>query len=292
MWDEWDQVGSAAERLWKRLLAPDKPTNHPPESSFFTWDEFQEAAGRRASIIFRELELVTDPLAQPLHISTRPSMAFHGNIQVAVSEARSLVERGGRVVFFAPSNGELERLSDILSEYKIPFQLGIDTSDTTAPYLAERAYLAGAVASTYLVKGWVRRGVTFTDSQLTMFGSEDLFDTSALIAQPASTRSAAAAFQQDIADLKPGDYVVHTQHGVGRFVAIRTIAQGDQAGDFMVLEYSNDAKLYVPLTRMDLVQKFRAQARPRRRWIASAVQRGTRPNRGSKPKCAIWRTSS
>jgi transcription-repair coupling factor (superfamily II helicase) len=90
-----------------------------------------------------------------------------------------------------------------------------------------------------------------------MFGSEDLFDTSALIAPPASTRSAAAAFQQDIADLKPGDYVVHSQHGVGRFVAIRTIAQGEQAGDFMLVEYHAEAKLYVPLTRMDLIQKFR-----------------------------------
>ena len=90
-----------------------------------------------------------------------------------------------------------------------------------------------------------------------MFGSEDLFDTSALIAQPASTRSAAAAFQPDIADLKPGDYVVHTQHGVGTFLGIRTIAQGEQAGDFMLLEYADEAKLYVPLTRMDLVQKFR-----------------------------------
>jgi transcription-repair coupling factor (superfamily II helicase) len=257
VWDEWEQIASAAERLWKRLLTPDKPTDHPPEKSFFTWDELRGIADSRISVNFRELELLTDPLVQPLHISTRPSMTFHGNIQVAVSESRSIVERGGRVVFFAPSNGELERLADILSEYKIPFQLGIDTSETTAPYLAERAYLAGAVASTYLVKGWVRRGVTFTDTQLTMFGSEDLFDTSSLIAQPASTRSAAAAFQADIADLKPGDYVVHTQHGVGRFVGIRTIAQGEQAGDFMVLEYSNDAKLYVPLTRMDLVQKFR-----------------------------------
>jgi transcription-repair coupling factor (superfamily II helicase) len=47
------------------------------------------------------------------------------------------------------------------------------------------------------------------------------------------------------------------QHGVGRFVGIRTVAQGEQTGDFMVLEYSNEAKLYVPLTRMDLVSKFR-----------------------------------
>lgn len=257
VWDEWEQVASAAERLWKRLQAPEKPSPCPPEASYFTWEEISAAAGGRPAVNLRELELSIDPLAQPLHISTRPSMTFHGNIQMAVSEARSIVSHGGRVVFFAPSNGELERLSDILSEYKIPFQLGIDTSDTTAPYLAERAYLAGTVASTYLVKGWVRRGATFTDSKLTMFGSEDLFDTSALVAPPSSTRSAAAAFQSDIADLKPGDYVVHAQHGVGRFIAIRSITQGEQAGDFMLVEYHAEAKLYVPLTRMDLIQKFR-----------------------------------
>ena len=292
VWDEWEQIAGAAERLWKRLLAPEKPTSYPPEKGFFTWEELRDSSSGRASVIVRELDLITDPLAQPLHISTRPSMTFHGNIQVAVSEARSIVENGGRAAFFAPSNGELERLSDILSEYKVPFQLGLDTSETTAPYLAERAYLAGAVASTYLIKGRVERGVTFTDSKLTMFGSEDLFDTSALIAQPASTRSAAAAFQQDIADLKTGDYVVHTQHGVGRFLGIRTIAQGEQAGDFMVLEYANEAKLYVPLTRMDLVQKFRGRGRSaRRRSTGWAELPGTRRSRALKPRCATWRTS-
>lgn len=257
VWDEGELIASAAERLWKRLLNPEKPSAYPPEKGFFTWEELQASVANRASLTIRELELVSDPFAQPLHVATRPSMSFHGNIQVAVSEARSIVENGGRVAFFAPSTGELERLSDIFSEYKIPFQLGIDTTETTAPYLAERAYLAGSVASTYLIKGSVRKGVSFADSKLTIFGSEDLFDTSALVAQPASTRSAAAAFQADIADLKPGDYVIHTQHGVGRFVEIRTIAQGELTGDFMVLEYSNDAKLYVPLTRMDLVQKYR-----------------------------------
>jgi transcription-repair coupling factor (superfamily II helicase) len=257
VWDEYELVASAAERLWKRLLAPEKPSLYPPEKGFFTWEELQESVARRTSVTLRELDVVTNPFAQPLHVSTRGAMSFHGNIQVAVNEARSIVENGGRVAFFAPSTGELERLSDIFSEYKIPFQLGIDTAEAASPYLAERAYLAGAVANTFLIKGAVRKGTAFIDSKLTIFGSEDLFDTSALIAQPPSTRSAAAAFQSDMADLKPGDFVVHTQHGVGRFIGIRSVAQGEQTGDFMVLEYSNEAKLYVPLTRMDLISKFR-----------------------------------
>lgn len=139
----------------------------------------------------------------------------------------------------------------------MPFQLGIANSDGTPDYLAERAYMGGALASTFLVKGRVRRGTVFPDSQIALFGSEDLFDTSDLVASPARTRSAAAAFAADLADLKPGDYVVHTTHGVGKFLGLREVELGEGKGDYMLLEYASDAKLYVPLTRMDLVQKYR-----------------------------------
>ena len=161
------------------------------------------------------------------------------------------------MAFFAPSNGELERLADILREYSVPFQLGLAANEAASPYLAERSYLAGPVASTYLVKGLVRRGVVFPESGIAFIGSEDLFGSSELVAQPGPNKSQMAAFAADLADLKPGDFVVHTTHGVGKFLGIREIAQGEQKGDFMLLEYAGEAKLYVPLTRMDLVEKYR-----------------------------------
>src|SRR5262249_58931586 len=91
--------------------------------------------------------------AAALHTPPRPSMAFHGNMQVALAEARSLVESGSRVAFFAASAGEIERLADIFHEYGIAYQLGIDQSDGTPPYLAARAFLAGSVASRSLIRG-------------------------------------------------------------------------------------------------------------------------------------------
>src|SRR6202023_2174024 len=76
-------------------------------------------------------------------------------------------------------------------------------------------------------------------------------------AKPASQKSHLATFSPDVLDLKPGDYVVHAEHGVGRFLGLREIAQGENKGDFMLIEYSAGSKLYVPLTRLDLVQRFR-----------------------------------
>src|SRR5207253_599257 len=60
-------------------------------------------------------------------------------------------------------------------------------------------------------------------------------------------RLSAGAFSTDQFDLKAGDYVVHAEHGVGQFLGIREIAQGDTTGDYMLLEYAGGNKLYVPL---------------------------------------------
>jgi transcription-repair coupling factor (superfamily II helicase) len=124
--------------------------------------------------------------------------------------------------------------------------------------------MAGAAASIYLIKGLVRRGVVFRDSKLVVFGVEDLFETSEMIARGPASKSAQATFSADLIELKPGDFVVHAEHGVAQYLGLREIAQGDAQGDYMLLEYAGGAKLYVPLTRMDLVQRFRGagEAKP------------------------------
>ena len=249
--DEPEEVRGAAERFWKRLDDPDRPSLCPPEKVFYRWEELAEPRAGAAHVELRELELGS----AGLHLPTRPSMSFHGNMQVAIAEARSLVEAGSRVAFFAASAGEIERLADIFNEYAIPYQLGTDQSDGTPQYLAERAYLAGSVASIYLIHGGIERGTIFPDAELAVFGSEDLFETPELVAR--GGKSHLATFSAETFELKPGDYVVHAEHGVGRFVGLRSIEQGEAKGDYMLLEYAGDSKLYVPLTHMDLVQRFR-----------------------------------
>ncbi|MBV9085623.1 MAG: transcription-repair coupling factor, partial [Acidobacteriaceae bacterium] len=265
--DEPGAVESAADRLWQRLEHPDRPPEIEPEKNFARWDDLKQWIAERTVINFQELDVIAgsngDAAEQRFNIPSRPSLTFQGNMPVAVAEARNLIQAGFRVAFFAGSTGEIERLADILQEYSVPYQLGLESTTGARPSLAERAYHAGAVSSTYLIKGRVRRGAVLPDSELAIIGCEDLFETSDLIArQPA--KSQLAAFAADIADLKPGDFVVHATHGIGQFLGIREIVQGDQKGDFMLLEYAGESKLYVPLTRLDLVQKYRGagEAKP------------------------------
>ncbi|MCC6539723.1 MAG: transcription-repair coupling factor, partial [Bryobacterales bacterium] len=253
--DEPEATKAAADRLWKRLDEPGREGPVPAADLYLTWEELLARTGPAPRLELAELDL-EHPLAP--RIACRPTVAFHGNMSVAVAEARTLVEQGNRVVFFGASVGEVERLADIFHEYAVPFQLALDSADQASPYLAQRPY-AAADASILLARGAIRRGVLLQESGLAIFGSQDLFDRSE--ADAGDTRNVRAgqmgAFTADIGDLKEGDYVVHATHGIGQFLGIREIAQGDQKGDFMLLEYSGGARLYVPLSRMDLIQRYR-----------------------------------
>ena len=263
LWDEPEQVCGAAERFWKRLDQIERSPAYDPDRIYFRWEDLELQADSGPQMALRELDIGWSQEGDS-HIATRPSLVFHGNMQVAIAEARTLVESGHRVAFFASSTGEVERVADILNEYSIPYQLGLEQFDSTPAYLAERAYLAGSVASIYVVKGLIRHGTAFQDSKLVVFGSEDLFETSELVARASVSKSALATFSADLIDLKPGDYVVHAEHGVAQYLGLREIAQGEAQGDYMLLEYAAGAKLYVPLTRMDLVQRWRGagEAKP------------------------------
>lgn len=260
VWDEPEEIETAAERFSKRLDQHASDTL-PPELNYFSLGELRLRTEGQSQILVRELAMETGggPAGHIVswHIASRPSMAFHGNWKAAAAECRTLVERGNRVVFLAPSSGEVERLADILRECAIPFQLGIDPGEGTPEYLLQRAYVAGPGVSTYIVKGLASRGVTFPDARIAIIGSEDLFDNSDLVARPGPVAHATGAFKFDMADLKDGDFVVHAVHGVGKFLGVRELGQGDQRGDFMLIEYAGEAKLYVPLTRLDLIDKHR-----------------------------------
>ncbi len=253
--DEPEDTAAAAGRLWKRLEEGDTEAC-PAEAVFFRWGELRARIEGRAEVELRELELTALDNEDALRVRTRPMVGFQGNIPLAVKEARELAAQGHSVVFCAPTLGDLERLADILREYSIPFQVAVRTEDASQGRLAERGYLGGGDANTIVTRARVRRGALFAERRVALIGSDDLFETREE-ARAGPRREQMAAFRAGAPDLEPGDYVVHAVHGVGRFVGVRELEQDGHGGDFLLLEYAGEAKLYVPLARLDLIQKFR-----------------------------------
>jgi len=93
-----------------------------------------------------------------------------------------------------------------------------------------------------------------------VFGANDLNDEADVQARLVQrTKSKTAAFVSDFRDLTVGDYVVHVEHGIARYCGLRVIEEPNQPPlELMILEFADEAKLYVPLTRLDLIQKYRS----------------------------------
>ena len=181
------------------------------------------------------------------HISCQPAIEFAGRLPEFVAEIRRGRQRGDTVVFVAHTQGRAERTIELLAEYEI-FAVPI-----------ERAEDAHA-ASVLVAVGHLSRGFRLPDAALQLWAETDVFEEDRKAHE--RRRSAARTFLSDFRDLKVGDLVVHVDHGIGVFVGLKRIDVGVEHQEFMELRYAGDDKLFVPVERLDLVQKYTGASRP------------------------------
>jgi len=247
----WTRVGEMHERSGVGNLVRSEDLYLPPEG---WWQKVTTLTG--ADI--EHLGITQGGETNSVSILTQPTPRFHGAVPAMLEEVQKLTGAGNQVLFSVPNTGEVERLADIFTEYNVSFRLGSRTRGGES-YADETSYFAGEVNTTTLAKAYVPDGVVFPDAHLALFGSRDLFDESDTVAsRPQRSKSKVSAFLSDFRDLQVGDYVVHVEHGIGQYQGLKEINQGDGNAEFMLLEYAEGARLYVPLTRLDLIQKYRS----------------------------------
>jgi transcription-repair coupling factor (superfamily II helicase) len=191
--------------------------------------------------------------------SSRPTLRFHGSIPALTDQLRNLIASEQHIVLAVPTQGDVERMATVMREYQIPYRLGSRTAHPGGETIFDEAsYLAGDLRVPILVRTQIASGVSFPNSNLIVFGANDLSDDADITARPEPKRSKTAAFVSDFRDLTIGDYVVHVEHGIAQYQGLKEIVQDGLSVEFMILEFAEQAKLYVPLTRLDLIQKYRS----------------------------------
>ena len=199
--------------------------------------------------------------------ATRPTMRFHGSIPALIEQLNDLMKQDARILLTAPNQGEVERLAGLLQEYQLPYRLGSRNQQPgSATVYTESSYLAGDLRTPVIVKTSIANGVQVLDlnrataRQVVIFGAQDLTDDADVAVRPTPRKkSKTSAFISDFRDLAVGDYVVHVEHGIAQYCGLRVIDEPDTPPlELMILEFADQAKLYVPLTRLDLIQKYRS----------------------------------
>ena len=176
--------------------------------------------------------------AQEFEIGSRSTRKFHGQFRDFAETMKAERRPGDYIFLVTRTPGIAERLEEILREYDA----------------------AGAAS---ILVGDLSGGFELPSAGLTVFSETDIFGETAGTEAPAAITKAAAkrrpnlgAFISDFRDLKPGDFVVHVDHGIGRFDGLQTIQAGGASREFMLLVYADNARLFVPVERLDLVSRY------------------------------------
>jgi transcription-repair coupling factor (superfamily II helicase) len=262
----WSKVAEAHERSGVGNLVR-------PEELYLTPEAWWEKLARLRGADIEHLGVERPELVAPIQFNTQPSPRFHGSMEALIEESGKQLAEQKRVLVAVPNMGEVERLADAFSDHAKSFRLGSRTRAGES-YADETAYFTGEVFTSTFVKAYIPDGVIIPEAQLAIFGARDLFDESdAMVARPQRRKSKVSAFLSDFRDLQVGDYVVHIEHGIAQYQGLKEINQGDGNAEYMLLEYAEGAKLYVPLTRLDLIQKYRSSegAKPQLNHLGTAA---------------------
>ncbi len=182
-------------------------------------------------------------------LDLRPVEAYRGDIEHAVGDIRQWLTNGSRVVLLNEGHGPAQRMVEVLKEHDVPARL-VETLDTEPePGLVH-------VSTACLDHGFI------DDEQcLAVLTGDDLTgqrsSTKDMRRMPTRRKK-----QIDPLELKPGDYVVHEQHGVGRYVEMAQRTVQGATREYLVLEYGASKRgappdrLYVPADTLDQVTRY------------------------------------
>jgi transcription-repair coupling factor (superfamily II helicase) len=255
---EYDDVDQQVRKVRANLeashadaLARGHVSAPPPAEAFVEWSDLlpRVAAAPR----LEELAIEEPTASAVRHVRCQPAMDIHGRVGDWVADIRLARERGDSVLFIAESAGRAERTLEILQDYEI----------VAVP--VERSEDAHA-ASVHVAVGALSRGFRLADAALQIYAERDVFDEERRT--PEQRRSLTKAFLSDLRDLRVGDLVVHVDHGIGEFAGLKQLSartssgSGGELQEFLELRYHGDDKLFVPVERLDLVQKYTGGARP------------------------------
>jgi transcription-repair coupling factor (superfamily II helicase) len=169
-----------------------------------------------------------------IEIQSRSTRKFHGDLARFFAEVGEMPD----AKFVFDTLGIAERFEDLLSEHE--------------SNVVPESILIGPISSGFEIP---HEGTVYF-SETDIFGESSAGEGAATKPQPQRHKSRLGAFISDFRDLKPGDLVVHVDHGIGRFEALQTITAQGAEREFMLLVYADDAKLFVPVERLDLVSRY------------------------------------
>lgn len=197
----------------------------PPEKELLDFDGLVSSYNRR--LLFRTLHNsgLSDGAGTAVTIQCEPGRSFFGNINYLKEELASLTADGWYVCVFAETENQALRIESLLKGFDVDvFPVNLSS------------------------------GFCVPEIKLLVIQENEIFGRRRRIV-PAGKRAKSAVIDTFI-ELTPGDYVVHVQHGIGRFKGIERVKIRNNERDYIKLEYADDETVFIPIEQVNLVQRY------------------------------------
>ena len=253
-------IAAAWERLGEELADAEEKAREKDiifcerSDLYLDHDRFnrQCTRGRRLHVPYLELS-GGDGDGETIRFSSRDNSDLRLTISPDSEEVlRPLAERlsrwlegGERVIMACHQKGQAERLHELLSHYGLPLNL------------SERSFpveLGRRDRRVDILVGEISRGFRLDDERLALIAEEEIFGPRVKRRGLSEVRK--KQILTSLAELKPGDYMVHLDFGVGIYRGLEHMKLAETEGDFLLLEYAGGDRLYLPVDRINLVQRY------------------------------------
>lgn len=242
----WSEIEEAYFRHGEPANAEPYPT---PDRLFLHWDH---VLGRTTLWSALAMEAVAAPDAAWDPVVPFPAQSL-ASIGLGIrgtpfNETLATLDRlrgAGPVLLVARSRGQVDRLLALFAERDLPATVWTPRHWADPP--SQKAPFA-------LVQGDLSAGFVSAEGRLAIVTEEELFAKGMRHRPP--PKSKAATFLSSLEDLNVGDFVVHVQHGIARYQGLRRLSVQGFDSDYLILEFAGGDKLYVPLDRLNQVQRY------------------------------------
>ncbi|MBI4285017.1 MAG: DEAD/DEAH box helicase, partial [Chloroflexi bacterium] len=222
----------ARELRAQKIDAGELPANFP--APYFTWPEMASLMEEMPSLSFATWEAEQ---SEARHLDFTQAPSYGGQLDSFVRKTKQLKEQKKRVIIVSHQAG---RLTELLNE-----------ADIFAPPVTEikQAPVPGSVT---LVQGSLAEGWVLGD-HTTLLTDAEIFG---FVKERRLVKRRPVAHHKLLADISPGDYVVHIEHGIGKFAGVTTMSNDSRQKEYLVLLYAAGDKLYVPTDQIDRVGRY------------------------------------
>ncbi|MCB1693276.1 MAG: transcription-repair coupling factor, partial [Pseudomonadales bacterium] len=237
----WDDAHARYENLRYDVQRPILP----PEDILLSPDELLRRCNEFARI---DLRVEQTDHADILDFAPLPDVAVNDRSQHPLANlARVLDTAGSRILIACESSGRREVVDELLRSEGMNAEVVADF----AAFIDGDARLALSVAP-------LERGFFLPDQQVMLLTEQQLFGEHVLQERRRERQrdNAAELVIRSLTELRIGSPVVHIDHGVGRYQGLQTLEVDGQSNEFLVLEYQEGARLYVPVSSLHLISRY------------------------------------